>query len=128
VIADTSVWVDHFRGAPTRLPALLDEGVVQMHPFVTGELALGGLPDRATVLGWLDALPAAVAAGDDEVRWLVERHRLWGRGIGWIDAHLLASALIGSSPLLTHDRALAAVAADLGVAGEGSSCPPVGSG
>jgi len=116
VIADTSVWVDHFRGAPTRLPALLDEGVVQMHPFVAGELALGGIPNRDEVLGWLDALPSANAATDDEVRWLVERHRLWGRGIGWVDAHLLAAALLGSVPLLTHDRTLAVVAADLGVA------------
>jgi predicted nucleic acid-binding protein len=116
VIADTSVWVDHLRGAHTRLPALLDEGMVQMHPFVAGELALGGLPDRASVLGWLDALPAAVTASDDEVRWLVERHRLWDRGIGWVDAHLLAAVLLGSVPLLTHDRTLAAVAADLGVA------------
>jgi len=118
VIVDTSVWVDHLRRDDRRLAALLHDGAAELHPFVLCELALGNLGRRDEILGWLEALPSVEVAADAEVRYLIEERRLWGRGIGWIDAHLLASALLGSTPLLTRDRALAAVAVELGVAGD----------
>jgi hypothetical protein len=86
-----------------------------MHPFVAGELACGNLRDRASILGDLDALPGSKLASNAEVLYLIEEHRLWGRGLGWIDAHLLASALLSGSRLWTLDARLAKAAAELGL-------------
>lgn len=116
VLVDTSVWRRYFSGAPgTRaLGELLDEDAVLSHPFVRGELLLGGLAPREE--GLFARLPLAGLAPHEDVLALVRRRRLMRRGIGWVDAHLLASALLSSAALWSLDRALAAVAADLDVA------------
>jgi predicted nucleic acid-binding protein len=116
-LVDSSVWVDHLRRSNARLVGLLDVGQVACHPFVIGEIALGSLKQRALVLGLLGELPATPVVSHDEVLTLVDRRRLSGRGIGWIDAHLLASAIVERASLWTLDRRLAAVARELGLAG-----------
>lgn len=115
-LADTSVWVDLWRHGNTRFARLLDQNRVVVHPFVLGELALGRLNPRRDVLRHLAALDTPRVAEQREVLALVERVPLCGRGIGWVDAHLLASALLDRLNLWTLDRRLAAVAQDLGVA------------
>ena len=110
------MWVDHLRVGDPALAGLLDEGRVETHPFVIGELALGGLRADDEVRQLLAMLPAAPQARHAEVLHLVEEHDLAGAGIGWVDAHLLASCLLGRIQLWSHDRRLQAVAHDLGVA------------
>jgi predicted nucleic acid-binding protein len=116
IIVDTSVWVDHLRRRSARLAALLDLGQVVCHPFVLGELALGSLRNRPAVLGLLAELPATAVVGHDEAMALVERHDLPGAGIGWVDVHLLAAALVEGLPMWTNDRRLDAVARRLDIA------------
>ena len=116
ILVDTSVWVDHLRSGDAALAARLEAGHVLMHPFVLGELALGSLRRRETVLALLHDLPPATAATDAEVLYFVESHRLWGRGIGWVDAHLLAAArLTAGAGVWSRDRSLTAVGRDLGL-------------
>jgi len=122
ILADTSVWIDHMRGRRSRFSAALENDLVLVHPFVIGELACGNLRDRNEVLALLQDLPLAVTATDAEVLAFIERRKLMGRGLGYIDVHLLASAaLSGTARLWTHDRRLAAVAAQLGLAHDESS-------
>ena len=117
ILADTSVWVDHLRTGDERLAGLLTGGEVVCHPFVIAELALGNLPRRGEILALLGRLPQAVAASDAEVVGFVEAHRLWGQGIGLVDAHLLAAtALTPDTRLWTRDRRLGAAAKALGTA------------
>ncbi len=115
ILVDTSVWIDHFRRGDARLAALLDSGQVWCHDFVVGELACGGLERRAEILSYLNNLPRAATAEHAEVLGLLEGRRLSGEGLGWIDVHLLAAALIDRLPLWTRDRALRAAAKRLGV-------------
>jgi predicted nucleic acid-binding protein len=117
ILVDTSVWVDHFRVFDERLVALLNAGEVLGHPFVSGELALGNLRRRDAVLGDLRDLHQAEVASDEDVLQLIDREALFGRGIGYVDAHLLAAArLTVDGKLWTRDRRLQAVAAQLGLA------------
>jgi predicted nucleic acid-binding protein len=117
ILVDSSVWIDHFRRADATLAALLASRVVMCHPFVIGELALGQLAQRDAVLDALGMLPMAPVVPHDDVLAFVERHKLTGCGIGWIDVHLLASALVGGRiSLWTRDRRLCAAAAERGVA------------
>jgi predicted nucleic acid-binding protein len=97
ILADTSVWIDHLRKHNSLFAGFLEESAVLMHPCVLGELALGNLRQRAEILRFMKALPEAEAATDDEVRHVIETKSLWGKGIGWIDAHLLASTLLTSA-------------------------------
>jgi predicted nucleic acid-binding protein len=115
VLADTSVWIQHFRRGEPALADHLSEGLVLMHPFVSGELACGNLKSRAAILSDLNTLPAAQLASHAEVLQLNEDRCLWGRGLGWIDMHLLASALLSRCGLWTLDKKLAAVARELGL-------------
>ncbi|MDQ3426956.1 MAG: type II toxin-antitoxin system VapC family toxin [Gemmatimonadota bacterium] len=115
ILADTSVWVHHLRQGNDRLGGLLSEGQVVCHPFVIGELACGNLKNRTEVLQLLDRLPSAAAATHDEVLSLIETRRLMGRGLGWIDAHLLGAAVLHGFGLWTLDRQLAFAAGALGV-------------
>ncbi len=115
MLVDTSVWVDHFRRANPALRALLDRADVECHPFIIGELACGLLHRRSEVLSHLQRLPRVPVGSHDEVLAFVERHRLMGRGIGWIDAHLLVSAALAGSLLWTRDRRLSEVARVLGL-------------
>lgn len=116
ILVDTSPWVDHLRRGNQRLAALLDDGEVVCHRFVIGELAVGNLANRAAILEYLSNLPAAPVAEHDEVLALVERRRLVGAGIGWVDAHMLASSLLARVTLWTLDQPLSKQARRLGVA------------
>ena len=117
ILADTSVWIAHFRAPDAGLMARLEAEDLLGHPFVIGEMAMGNLGQRSATLQFLDDLPKAVVASHDEVMSLVERHRLIGLGIGYIDAHLLASALLtNGTTLWTRDRRLHAIAERLGLA------------
>lgn len=116
ILVDTSVWVEHLRRGLPRLAALLQEGKVLIHPWVIGELACGNLRHRGEVLELLQGLPAAVVASDQEVLLLIEQDQLMGRGIGYVDAHLLASAKLSHCQLWTQDRRLAALTQERGLA------------
>ena len=117
ILVDTSVWIDHLRSTSAILSELLGDGEVLGHPFVLGELALGNLGRRAEILRMLRRLPQADSASHREVLQFVDREALFGRGIGYVDAHLLAAArLTTGTKLWTHDRRLQAVAAQLGLA------------
>lgn len=119
MLVDTSVWVRHLREGDAHFVAALERAEVWTHPWVIGELACGRLSDRATVLELLRALPTTPVASVDEVLALIERRALMGRGIGWVDVQLLASALLAGVPIWTLDRRLTAVAAELGVEHQG---------
>lgn len=107
ILADTSIWIAHFRGTTRELASALVSGEVLCHPHVVGELACGNLKEREDTLQLLRDLPAATLATDDEVLTLVEEHRLFGTGLGYTDAHLLASALLTPARLWTSNAALA---------------------
>ncbi len=115
-LADTSVWVEHFRRGHAGLRKLLEEGEIVTHPFVLGELACGNLPDRAATLVLLAALPRLPLADDAAVLYAIDARKWPGRGIGWIDAHLLTSALLTRTPLWTQERKLHDLAAEAGAA------------
>jgi hypothetical protein len=112
----TSVWIDHFRRADVDLSRRLRDGDVWCHPFVIGEVALGHLKRQGEVLDLLRALPVLPAREEDDVLDFVRRHGLAGTGLGWVDAHLVASAAASGARLLTHDRTLRRQAARLGIA------------
>jgi predicted nucleic acid-binding protein len=115
ILVDTSVWVDHPRHGEPGLFELLERSAVVMHPFVVGEIACGSLRDRDSILELLQDLPAAVVAEAAEVMHFIERHALHGKGIGYVDVHLLASVVLtGGSRLWTRDLKLLRVAASLG--------------
>lgn len=116
ILIDTSVWIDHLRSADPVLIALLGDGRQRVHPYVIGELALGSLRDRTTVLAFLTPMPRAQLAEPEEVIRLIADHALHGLGICYVDAHLLASAkLMPGSRIWTRDRRLAAVSDKLGL-------------
>jgi predicted nucleic acid-binding protein len=119
ILVDTSVWIEHFRFGNTTLSTALNDSLVATHPFVVGELACGQLKNRARVLSDLAALPEVQTAEHAEVLRLVDDRRLWGKGIGMIDAHLLASALLSGCRLWTLDRRLDGIATTLGLAARG---------
>jgi hypothetical protein len=113
VLVDTSVWIDHLRKGDAALRSALEAGQVLMHPFVLGELACGNLSNRAGLFALLCNLPQAPVATNAEALGLIDGHALMGRGIGYIDAHLLASAALAApTRLWTRDRR-ANVAVDL---------------
>ena len=116
VLVDTSIWVTHLRRGNPHLRELLEEARVASHSFVIGELACGNLNPRSEILLLLDALPAAELADHEEVLELIERRALMGTGIGYVDAHLVASAILSNMPLWTADRRLNGVSHELGVA------------
>ena len=115
ILVDTSVWIDHLRKGNPQLKSLLYENKVLVHPFIVGELACGSLRNRAEILRLLRALPEALLAQHHEVLSLIENERLYGRGIGWVDAHLLASALLSNSRFWAIDNRLSRVASFLHV-------------
>ena len=111
ILVDTSVWVDHLRAGEPVLVHLLDHGLVLVHPWVTGELALGHLSQRQDILGLLVGLPSAEIATDAEVLGFIEAEQLYGLGIGYVDAQLLAATrLTADTRLWTADKRLAVVA------------------
>jgi predicted nucleic acid-binding protein len=111
ILVDTSVWVDHLRRGDAQLVALLESAKVATHPFVIGEIACGSLANRQTVLALLQDLAMATVADSDEVLAYIERHQLYGKGIGYVDVHLLAAvALTADAALWTRDKRLLAAA------------------
>jgi predicted nucleic acid-binding protein len=117
ILVDTSVWVDHLRRGDARLRDLLDNASVLVHPFVLGEIACGSLSDRALVLELLHDLPMTSVAEADEVLRFIDRHRIYGKGLGYVDVHLLAAvALTPGARLWTRDKRLRAIATSLGQA------------
>jgi predicted nucleic acid-binding protein len=116
LLADTSVWIDHLRRGDADLSQALNDGRVLGHPMVTGEIAMGSLRDRAEILDALQRLPQAIRATDEEVIDLVNRQRLFSQGLGFVDAHLLASALLTPEAILwTRDARLREVAVEVGI-------------
>lgn len=114
ILVDTSVWISHLRAGELRLSELLNAGRVLGHPFVIGEVALGNLRRRESVLEALRGLPQAILASDDETQHFIESRRLFGLGIGYVDATLLASVtLTPDGSLWTHDKRLHEVATGL---------------
>ncbi|HAG51083.1 MAG: ribonuclease [Deltaproteobacteria bacterium GWC2_42_51] len=115
VLVDTSVWVVHLRGGSIGLEALLNEGHVACHPFIIGELACGNLKNRVEILSLLEALPMALHAEYEEVMRFIDNYRLMGKGLGYIDVHLLASAFLIKIPLWKRDKKLQEVSSKLGL-------------
>jgi predicted nucleic acid-binding protein len=106
VIVDTSVWISHLRSGSATLSALLEYVEVACHPFVIGELACGNLKNRKSILALLQALPAVPVITQDEFIHFVQTHKLSGKGIGFVDVHLLAAARLAGLPLWTQDGKL----------------------
>jgi hypothetical protein len=116
ILADTSIWVDHFRSENVEMRRQLDNRRIAMHPLVVGELALGSLRDRTRTLSYLDLLPRAPMAQLSEVRQMIESRSLYSQGIGLTDAYLIASIFLDPSMLLwTKDKRLRSTAETLGI-------------
>jgi predicted nucleic acid-binding protein len=115
VLVDTSVWVEHFRSGNIGLENLLNEGDVACHLFITGELACGNLSNRAEILSLLQTLPLANHAEHEEVMHFIENYKLMGKGLGYIDMHLIASAILSKVPIWTLDKKLKDVSSKLGL-------------
>jgi len=113
VLVDTSVWIDHLRKSQDHLQFLLRETEVVCHPFVIGELACGNLTNRAEILTLLKTLPMVPQLNFDEYLFFIDEQQLQGRGIGFVDVHLLASAALGQVKLWTNDKRLKSTASDL---------------
>ena len=116
ILVDTSVWVDHLRAGIADLRALLENGDVVMHPFVVGELACGNLSARESTIELLQQLRSITVADHAEVMAFIEAQRLHGRGVGYVDVHLLASAALDGVRLWTKDRRLRTLATKLNLA------------
>jgi predicted nucleic acid-binding protein len=117
ILVDSSVWVDHLRSGDAALAKLLQASRVLVHPFVIGELALGHLKKRTTILADLQRLPRAVIAHDEEVLRFIDQHTLHGLGIGYVEAHLLTSVrLTADGSLWTRDKRLHGIAKQLRLA------------
>ena len=115
VLVDTSVWVAHLRDGTIGLEALLNEGQAICHPFIIGELACGNLKNRSEILSPLRALPMAIHAEHEEVMQFIENYSLMGKGLGYIDMHLLASAMLTKVSLWTLDKKLKEISSKLGL-------------
>jgi predicted nucleic acid-binding protein len=113
VLVDTSVWVSHLRDGNAELANLLNDGKVLCHPLIVGELACGNLKDRAVILSFLQLLPMSIEAEHDEVLSFIENNRLMGKGLGYVDIHLITSAVLTGVPIWTLDKKLAQAADSL---------------
>ena len=114
ILVDTAVWIDHFRKNNPHLKSLLTQGLVVTHPLIIGELACGNFKQRSNIIFWLRALPTSEPADNHEILYFIEERRLMGLGIGIVDVHLLASAIISKYSLWTVDKRLKIVAKQLG--------------
>ena len=113
VLVDTSVWISHLRDGNAELANLLNDGRVLCHPLIVGELACGNLKDRAVILSFLQLLPMSIEAEHDEVLSFIENNRLMGKGMGYVDVHLITSAVLTGVPIWTLDKKLAQTANSL---------------
>jgi predicted nucleic acid-binding protein len=115
ILVDTSVWIDHFHSSDEDLKELLLSGQVCIHPYVLGELSCGNISNRKEVLSLLKALPGIDFVLDEEVFMFIEERKLYGKGLGFVDIHLLASAIIFQVPVWTRDKILKRIAGELGI-------------
>ena len=115
VLVDTSVWVEHLRSGNIGLENLLNDGHVVCHLFIIGELACGNLSNRSEILSLLQVLPLANHAEHEEAMLFIENYSLMGKGLGYIDMHLIASAILTKVPIWTLDKKLKEVSAKLGL-------------
>lgn len=115
VLVDTSIWISHLREGNSHLKELLEDGSVVCHPFIIGELMCGSLKNRKEIISLLKALPQVQTAESDEILQFVESKRLFGTGLGFVDVHLLASALLTRVLLFTADKPLQRAAARLNI-------------
>jgi predicted nucleic acid-binding protein len=115
ILADTSIWVDHLRAGDPNLVRLLERAAILCHPFVIGELALGGLGRDSPVMDLLNSIPHAPVTSHAETLQFAYANRLAGSGIGWVDAHLLASTRLGAAAIWTRDKRLGTAAARMGI-------------
>ncbi|MDX2072979.1 MAG: PIN domain-containing protein [Alphaproteobacteria bacterium] len=113
ILVDTCIWVNHLRSAYGPMQRLLDAEGVAVHPYITGELAIGNLKQRSLILTALAQLPQIMPVLDEEVLLFIEKNSLHGKGLSYVDAHLLASARLSSCLLWTEDKKLKEVAADM---------------
>ncbi len=113
ILVDTSVWIDHLRRGNKSLIDMLNEGKVSVHPIILGELRLGNIPKRTAFLRLMEDLPLVIESNHEEVITLCETRKLYGRGIGYFDAHILCSSILSEVPLWTLDKRLAAIYQDL---------------
>jgi predicted nucleic acid-binding protein len=121
ILADTNVWIKHFRESDAELISQLNVGFVACHPFIIGELACGNLGNREEILMLLQALPSSPVVEVTEILEFIENNSLMGRGLGYVDIHLLASVIIGNIVLWTYDRRLNEAAIELGVSYSGAN-------
>jgi predicted nucleic acid-binding protein len=115
VLVDTSVWVSHLRERNAGLEKLLNDGEVVCHPFIVGELACGNLKNRHEILKYLQSLPMTISAEDGEVLKFIENHQLMGKGLGYIDVHLIAAAVLTDVPFWTFDKTLGKMTKKIGI-------------
>lgn len=115
VLVDTSVWVSYLREGNKVLERLLNDGYVVCHSFIVGELACGNLKNRSEILSLLQTLPVSVMAEHEEILEFIENNQLMGRGLGYIDVHLIASAVLTDVPLWTFDKKLDEISKSLGM-------------
>jgi predicted nucleic acid-binding protein len=115
VLVDTSVWVSHLHDGNAGLEKLLSDGEVVCHPFIVGELACGNLKNRYKILSYLQSLPMTILAEDEEVLKFIENNQLMGKGLGYIDIHLIASAVLTDVPLWTLDKTLDKFTKEIGI-------------
>ncbi len=113
ILVDTSVWVSHFRDGEPELEKLLGNAEVMCHPFIVGELACGSIRNRSEILSLLQALPMASQAEHEEVLRFIKKSKLIGKGLGYIDVHLIASAALSAAPIWTLDKQLDEISAEL---------------
>lgn len=113
ILVDTSVWIDHLRKTDQKLFEILQNGKVCIHPFIVGEIACGNLTNRVEIIDLLKALPEVLMVSHDEILQFIENRELYGKGLGYIDIHLLASSFINKVPLWTRDKRLSAVSSEL---------------
>ena len=110
ILVDTSVWIDHLRNGNRQLVNLLNDGDVICHPFIVGELACGNIKNRKEVLSLMQSLPTAIQASHQEMLKFIEIKKLMGKGLGYIDAHLLASTFLSNVTLWSLDKKLSEIA------------------
>ena len=115
ILVDTSVWVSHFREGNTELQQLLNEGDIVCHPFIIGELACGNIQNRSEIFILLSSLPMVKESNHHEVLVFIEKKKFMGKGLGYIDVHLLASALLSNVAIWSFDNKLNETAAELGM-------------
>ncbi|MBN1848768.1 MAG: PIN domain-containing protein [Deltaproteobacteria bacterium] len=115
ILVDTSVWIEHLREGDQNLIQLLERGLVACHPFIIGELACGGIKNRYEIINLLNDLPSTDMLDHDDIMEFIERRKIMNKGLGYIDFHLLASALVSETPLWTFDKALRKIANQLSI-------------